>query len=159
MSELTQTHVCIIKNLPATLVLAIRFRTASQYLPERLGAAYGALQEYLGQLQTPPGGAPYAAYFNRDLQDLEVEAGCPIDHLLPGRGAIQPRQLPAGPAATCVHVGPYTTLGDAYGALSRWMQLNGYEGDGTAYEFYLNDPDVVPPDALETEVAMPLRKG
>ena len=45
----------------------------------------------------------------------------------------------------------------AYEALSAWIEENGYEPTGVAYEFYLNDPGEVPPEELMTQISFPLK--
>ena len=66
------------------------------------------------------------------------------------------RPLPGGPVAVTRHVGPYATLGLAHHALVAWAQERGLDATGPLREAYLNDPDEVDPDALVTEVMLPI---
>ncbi len=92
-----------------------------------------------------------------DTQDLELEIGFPVTRDLPGRGDIQAGELPGGKVATCLYTGPYSDMELAYTALSRWMEENGYEPTGVAYEMYLSDPEETPPDRHQTQIAFPLK--
>lgn len=148
---------CELLNRPAQPVLAMRTRAAVQDLPQTMGRVYGAIAQYLGQLGEHPAGPPYAAYYNMDMQDLDLEIGFPVARALPGQGEIQPGQIPAGPAVAYLHIGPYDQAHTAYAALTQWLQANGREATGVAYEMYLNDPTVTAPEALQTQVVMPLR--
>ena len=64
--------------------------------------------------------------------------------------------LPAGAFARVLHVGPFETLGLAYHALHAFAQERGHERRGPMREIYVNDPADVAPEAIETEVWMPL---
>jgi effector-binding domain-containing protein len=157
MSYQTMSYHCELLNRPAQPTLATRTRSAVQNLPQIVGQAYGAIAQYLGQMGEQPAGAPYVAYYNMDMQDLDIEIGFPVARPLPGQGNIQPSQIPGGQAAACLHVGPYDQVGKAYEALTQWLQANGRAATGVAYEIYLNDPTSTPPEALQTQVVMPLR--
>jgi hypothetical protein len=59
-------------------VLYIRTRTALSGLPKVIGNAYGAIINYLTEIGEQPADAPYTAYYNLDMQDLDVEMGFPV---------------------------------------------------------------------------------
>jgi effector-binding domain-containing protein len=64
--------------------------------------------------------------------------------------------MPGGEFATVTHVGPYEQLGLAYHALYDWAQEHGHEPRGLIREIYVNDPANVRPDALQTDLLLPL---
>ena len=138
-------------------VLSVRSRTTVRDLPDFLGQAYRSVAEYLCELGEEPAGPPFAAYYNMDMQDLDVEAGFPVAERLPGRGTVQANETQGGKVVACVHVGPYGEIEPAYTALMQWIEDNGYEATGVAYEVYLNDPSDTPPAELRTQVLLPLR--
>lgn len=142
---------------PAQPTLVIRTRTPVQSLPQAVGQAYGAIMQHAGRLGLQPCGAPFVAYHNMDMADLEIEIGFPFDQGVTGEGHVVAGEIPGGKAAACLHVGPYDQLGAAYEALHKWMQANGHVPTGVAYEFYLNDPQATPPAELQTQVVFPLR--
>ena len=150
-------YPCELKEQPAQPTLAIRTRASVEELEHVLGEAYGTIGRYLEELEEPCAGPPYTAYYNEDMQDLDIEIGFPVAHELPGRGEIQAGEIPGGKIATCLHTGPYDQVGPAYEAISRWMEENGYEPAGPAYEIYLNDPEEVPPEELQTLIMFPLK--
>jgi effector-binding domain-containing protein len=122
-----------------------------------MDTGFGAVYEYLTGMGEQPAGPPYAVYYNMDMQDLDVEVAFPVARSLPGKGEIKPGRLEGGRMATCLHVGPYTELRQAYEALTQWIAENGYAANGAAYEFYLNDPDITAPQDLQTIVAFRLK--
>jgi effector-binding domain-containing protein len=128
-----------------------------QELGKALGDAYGAIAQYLGELGECPAGPPFSVYYNQDMQDLDVEIGFPVARELPDRGDIHASQIPGGRMATCLYTGPYTGMAPAYTALSQWMEENGHQPTGVAYEIYLSDPDETPPEELQTQIAFPLK--
>jgi effector-binding domain-containing protein len=151
------SYHCELKEWSAQPTLAIRTRAAVQDLSRVMGETYGAIAQYLGELGEYPAGPPFAAYHNMDMQDLDVEIGFPVARELPGRGDIQAGHLPQGKVATHLYTGPYSDMESAYDALSRWIEENGYEPTGVAYEFYLSDPEETPPDEHQTQIVFPLK--
>ncbi len=132
-------------------------RAALQDLPTALGRAYGAIAEYLEELGEPPSGAPFAGYYNMDMQNLDLEIGFPVAKQLTGRGEIQSGHIQEGKVATTIYTGPYNAIEPAYNALTAFIQDNGYEAIGVAYEFYLNDPSETPVEELQTRILFPLK--
>lgn len=153
----TLSYPCEVKEQAAQPTLTIRTRTSVQNLPQALGQAYGAIAQYLGELGQPLAGPPFTAYFNMDMQNLDVEIGFPVAKPLPARDNIQASEIPGGKVATCLYTGPYSDIALAYTALSKWMTEHGYEATGVAYEMYLNDPQQTPPQELKTQILFPLK--
>ncbi len=150
-------YKCEIKELPVQPVLSIRAKSAVQELPQLLGASFGAIAQHLGSLEENPAGAPFVAYYNMDMQNLDIEIGFPVSHPLTGQGNVQPSQIFGGKVATCLYVGPYSDVGPAYDALTQFVKAQGCEATGVAYEFYLNDPQTVQPAELQTQIYFPLK--
>ncbi len=150
-------YQCEVKNQPAQPALSIRTRSSVQELPQAFGKAYGAIAQYLGELSEAPAGPAFAAYYNMDMQDLDVEIGFPVSKKLPSKGEIQASQIPGGKLASCLHVGPYQDVGPAYEALTKWVNDKGYQATGVSYEMYLNDPAQTPPNELKTLIIFPLQ--
>lgn len=146
-----------VKEQPATHVLAVRTRTAVQNLPGVLGDCYRKIMLYLMELGQQPAGAPYVAYFNMDMNDLDIEAGYPVASTLPGREDMQPGEFPAGKTLSTLHTGPYDQMAAAYNEMNAWIQANHQQPTGTVYEFYLNNPAEVTPGELQTQIVMPLK--
>jgi len=138
-------------------VLAIRTVTAVGSLPQIIGQAYHAIMAYLEELGEEPAEMPYTAYFNMDMEHLEVEMGFPVGKALPGRGEIQAGEIPAGKKATTIYKGPYQGMEPVYRDLTQWIQDNGYQPSGVVYEFYYNSPDEVPESELMTKIVFLLK--
>ncbi|UCD38776.1 MAG: GyrI-like domain-containing protein [Fidelibacterota bacterium] len=150
-------YQCEIQEQSAQPVLSIRTKTSIQELPKVLGEAYRTIAEFLGKSGEQPSGPPFAAYYNMDMQNLDVEAGFPVSHVVAGQGDVQASEIPAGKFATTLHTGPYSDIEPAYQALTKWIDENGHQPAGVAYEMYLNDPAVTPAQELLTRILMPLK--
>lgn len=146
-----------ITEQPAQPVLSVRFRTAVADLPQELGRVYGAVAQYLGEMGESPSGDPFAAYYNMDMEDLDVEAGFPVTKTLPARGEIKAGEIPGSKQVSYLHKGPYPDSEPAYNAMMKWIQENNLTPTGTAYEFYLNSPLEVPESELLTKIVFPLK--
>ena len=152
----TPSHACEIKDRPERPTLSVRARAAVQDLPQLFGQTYGALMQYMSEMDAQPAGEPFAAYYNMDMQDLDVEIGFPVSKPLPDRGNIKSGALLAGKYASTVHIGPYDSMAPAYEALTQYVKANGYEPAGAAYEFYFSGPET-PPEEIRTQIAFPVK--
>lgn len=150
-------HRCELVELAARPTLVVRTRTAVERLPEVLGPAWGTIMAHAGKTGDAPSDAPFVAYHTFDMTDLDVEIGFTFVRHLEGEGEVQASAIAEGRAAQSIHVGPYQSLRSTYQALEAWMKEQGLEPNGPAYEFYLNDPQDTPEDALETRVLIPVR--
>ena len=148
---------CEIKDQAAQPSLSIRARTSVDGLPQLLGESYGKIAGYLAELGAQPAGAPFAAYYNMDMQDLDVEIGFPVAEPLVGKGDIQANEVPGGKLGFALHTGRYGDIAPAYDALIQFVKEQGYEPTGVAYEFYLNDPGETPQEQLQTQIVFPLK--
>jgi len=101
------SYKCEVKKQVAQPTLTIRTKASVQELPLILGNSYGIITQYLGELGEAPVGAPFVAYYNMDMQNLDIEIGFPVSKKLPDKGDIKPGEIPAGNFAICLHTGPY----------------------------------------------------
>jgi effector-binding domain-containing protein len=146
-----------IKTQDPQPTLSIRSRTSIQGLPRLLGESYGKIAGYLAELGEEPAGAPFAAYHNMDMHDLDVEIGFPVAKAIRGKGEIQASQVPGGKLGYALHTGRYGDIAPAYDALMQFVKEQGYEPTGVSYEFYLNDPEETPQEQLLTQIVFPLK--
>ena len=123
---------------------------------ERLNAAaigrgwVDASTRYFGVYYQDPSGTPVAAL--RSAACLTAPPGVALD------GDLRPLTIAGGRAAVLLHVGPYAELHRAYTWLYReWLPASGEEpADRPCVEEYLNNPRLVPPSELRTEIWLPL---
>lgn len=152
------TYPCELKEQPAQNTLSIRTRSAVGDLPGVMGRVFAEIIQYLAGVGENPDGPPYAAYYNMDMQDLDIEIGFPVSKKLDGRGEIQSGEIPGGQFAACLYTGPYSGIAPAYTALSEWIKSQDFTTTGVAYEFYITDPATTPADELQTQIIFPLER-
>lgn len=145
-----------VEQQPERPVLYIRTTTTVANLKNALADAYGRIIAYIGTIGGLTEGPAYAAYYNMDMQHLEVEMGFVVVHPLKGAGDIVAGSVPAGAKAVATHTGPYTTMEKTYAAMTAWMQANNLHPTGLVYEFYHNGPQEVPESQLRTTIEFPL---
>ncbi|MCW5880337.1 MAG: GyrI-like domain-containing protein [Anaerolineae bacterium] len=148
------SYQCELYEQAAQPTLSVRLRLPVQDLGATMGRVYPAIAQYLAELGEPMAGAPFAAYYNMDMADLDTEIGIPVARLLPGRDDIMPGEMPAGRVARCVYTGPYSGLRPAYDALGAFCAEQGVTPTGVAYEIYIDDPGEKPAAELRTIVAL-----
>ena len=141
---------------PAQATLSMRIRTSVANLPQELGKGYEAIIEYLNELGEKPLNFVFAAYYNMDMEDLDVELGVPVSKPLAGNGEIYLSKIPAGKQVSCFHKGPYPQMEPAYNAILRWIDESSYTATGVSYEYYYNSPADVPESELMTKIVFPL---
>ena len=146
-----------LKEQIAQPVLSIRKTTAVGNLPQEIGKAYGSIIQYLNEIGEQPAEAPFTAYYNLDMEHLDVEMGFPVSKQLAGRGEIKASGIPAGKYAECMYKGPYAEMVPAYDAMNRWLGENGLAATGVSYEFYYNSPMDVPESELLTRIMFPVK--
>ncbi len=146
-----------IKEKTAQPALAVRFRSSVEELPAQLGRIYGSIIGYIQRNGSATPLIPYVAYYNMDMQDLDLEAGFTVTEDITGEGDIVASEIPAGKHVSCTHKGPYAASEAAYKVMTEWMQKNQCVPTGVAYEFYLNSPEEVPESELLTRIIFPLK--
>ncbi len=153
------SYVCESQQQDARPVLSIRTRTAVENLPQILGQSFRKIIQYLGSQGQAPVGPPFVAYYNMDMQDIDLEIGFPVAGELPGQEDMRPSAIPAGLFASTLHTGPYPEMRSAYETLNAWMAEKGLRPTGVAYEHYLNSPMDTPPADLQTIIEFPVLEG
>ena len=138
-------------------VLSIRITTSVTNLPQEIGKAYEAIGAYLEEIGEAPADAPFTAYYNMDMDNLDVEMGYPVSKIIPGKDEIKASSIPACKQVSCMYKGPYMQMGPSYEAMTDWVKEQGLEPTGICYEFYYNSPDEVPEDELLTKILFLLK--
>jgi effector-binding domain-containing protein len=142
------------KTQPA---VSIRKRTSVSKLPDVIKDSYESIAKHLEQTGGECSGAPFAIYYNMDINDLDVEMGFPVASSIKEKGEIKNSAIPVGKVVAFSHIGPYSELEKTYGYAINWMKENNFEGSGIVCEMYPNDPAVTPQDELVTEIKFYLK--
>ncbi|HLE26691.1 MAG TPA: GyrI-like domain-containing protein, partial [Anaerolineales bacterium] len=150
-----------IKKAPPMRVASVRdiIPTYSQQ-----GALWNELYAYIGQRRLSPSGPCLTRYHDTEYKERDVDAEVcqPISGGQPTEGRVKVYDLPAVETMACViHHGPFTTIGEAYNALNKWIEANGYRIAGPDREVYLQPPaqsgNQTDPNTV-TEIQFPVEK-
>ena len=128
------------------------------------GELWEALEGYLSIQRVRPSGPCFTIYFDDGYQDTNIDAMVcePISVDLTESPRVKVQELPGVESMACtVHHGPFTTISEAYNAILKWIEDNGYRISGPGREIYLNpanagsqtDPKTV------TEIQFPVEKA
>jgi len=106
---------------------------------------------YIGLYYDDPAVTPAA--------DLRSDACLTAPPGFTGDGDLRPLIVAGGRYAVLLHVGPYAELHRAYAWLYReWLPASGEDpADAPCVEEYLNNPRIVPPSELRTDIMLPLQ--
>jgi len=132
--------------------LTVRLFTPATRLSETLGGIYGEIAGVVAQKGLTFTGAPYVMYYNMDMENLDIEAGFPVVGPLEEEGRVKSSSIPAGEMATALHKGSYESLEKTYNELAAFVKKEGREAEEFMYEEYLNSPDEVKPEELQTKI-------
>lgn len=146
-----------IETRPQQAAMVIRTRCAVGDLPAILGEGYDKVLTYIQSAGKYPSNPPFVAYYNLDMQHLDIELGFPLAEPLPESGDIHPVIYPAGDYASILYIGAYDQCAGAYEELGRYVQVQGREPTGVAFEYYLNDPSEPPFEEPQTLIVYPLK--
>ena len=121
------------------------------------GKYYGQIFERAAKERIQTNFMTLAVYHDREFDpaasDIEVGVGV-IDT------SRADRVIGGCLCATTVHVGAYSSLPDAYGAITGWIKEAGYEITAPPYEIYIKTRyDKLPPEEWETKIFFPVKKA
>jgi effector-binding domain-containing protein len=105
--------------------------------------------ELMGHLQQKGArmiGPPLAIYHDKEFKerDWDIEVVMPLSEGIPASERVKVYDLPGFEKMACVvHTGPFATIGEAYDALGKWIDQNGYHIVGPGRELNLRLPDTL----------------
>jgi len=75
----------------------------------------------------------------------------------PNNSAFKTGEIPAGEYVQYLHVGAYKKMHSAYDTLAKYILDNDLEVENVSYDLYLNNPEEVSEDKLETIIMVQLK--
>lgn len=163
-SEESMEYEITRQELAAQPVLVVRRQVRRAEIAATIGAALPKVFLHAQQRGLAIAGYPITRYVETSVGLITFETGMRVAAhggdwtVAHGQGEVLAETLPAGPAATTIHFGPYDQLQDAYAAVEEWIVANGFRQNGAPWEAYLNDPADHPnPQDWKTAVYWPFQ--
>lgn len=120
------------------------------------GQAYSKLFERVAKEHCQPTGPVMTFYHDRvfDPDNSDIEVAVPV------AAAQADRVISGSLCAVTIHHGAYSSMADAYGALTAWIDDNGYEVIAAPYDIYWKNHQngVNNVEQWETEIRFPIGK-
>jgi len=147
-----------VKTVKDQPVLATRKHTTMRTIGDDLRAGFGQLVRALGTSGATTDGAPFVVYHDviDEQTDGDIEMCLPVTSAVELEGDVYSTTLAGGAVAFTVHHGPYQEITPAYHTITGWVQDHGHQFAGPPREIYLNDPTLVAPEDILTEVQWPI---
>jgi len=166
------------KEFPA-MTAATVFEKASAYAPDSgftmdeagISAAYEAmfsggftkLFKWAHETGTFPSGPSFGMFYEdpgtTEPAKLTAKLGFVVSDSAKGNDVVTVERIPAMTAATLSFQGSYETSNNAWEAVTKWMEANGYDWAGPGMEIYLKGAmDVADPKEYVTEIRIPVKK-
>lgn len=125
--DIMSRYDVVIKKVEPIKVASVRGVVPT---PPEQGSLWGELEGYLAMQRVCPAGAPCFSLYHDDEykeKDWDIEVCEPIDADLTESRRVKVRTLPAVETMACtIHHGPFVTLNEAYNAIGKWIDANGY---------------------------------
>lgn len=158
--EKTMKYDVVIRTLPERYAACVRMKIPS-YAEE--GMLWSVLCSETAGMNLISDDPCYRSVLFHDGEykesDVEAEAQKTVKGRYPDTEHVRFRTLPAVTFASATVKGSYSQLLDVNAALAAWIEANGYEYDGIAFNIYHVSPhETDNPDELVTEVCYPVRR-
>ncbi|MBN1855547.1 MAG: GyrI-like domain-containing protein [Dehalococcoidia bacterium] len=152
----------MVVEMPVLTVAGIKRRGSFSDIPFVLNELIGFVMENGADVVGPPFALMHETGSTEDVEKADREGTATIDVNLPiarpvaGNDTVKVYRLQGGRMARILHTGPYDESESAYEALFQWVEENGKQVTGPLREVYLNDPWIVEPEEILTEIYVPI---
>lgn len=154
--EVSFTDPKIEEIMPMKVVLMKDSVESDQDIPAKLGVMYGNIMGAIQANNIEMTGMPLTTWLFHSETKMVFEAGVPVaaDFAVPE--GIYIRDFEAADAVVSVFTGPYSMMKPAYDAIDLFIKDMGVAISGPPVEIYLNDPETVAPEELQTKIIFPV---
>ncbi len=131
----------VLKKIEPIKVVTIRGTVAN---PPAQRSLWDELMTFINQNDIRMNGTPMAIYHDTETHESgwDIEVAMPISNNVSPTSRINVYTLPTVEKMACVvHTGSFATIGEAYDALAKWIDVNGYQIVGPSRELNLKMPE------------------
>lgn len=135
---------------------AIKMTRPVAQIGAAMGEAFPKIFHAVVSAGVEAAGMPLARYFDFGEQETTFECAIPVPAEFTPTDEVKASSVGGSEAAFGLHVGPYVTIGETWGAMMAWVAEQGRAPAGPTWEVYVDDPQDVAPEQLRTELYIPL---
>lgn len=147
-----------IKEVEAVKALVIKSDVPMSEIGDAMGKVYGQLFGYVEANNIQPAGPPFAVYLKWDPEgNVVFESGIPVAKTEKGKDDVVYKEYPSMKVLSTLYKGSYEKMEPIYNELMEFMKTEKLEGDDTAWEIYLTDPNEVAPEENQTIIYFPIK--
>ena len=138
-------------DVASLFTAAVRGEAQAENLPQKIRELFDVLYKNVDLADTGKRGLNVIYYPGwSSTKAFPIEVGVRVNNQFPDKGPIICSSTPSGRAVTTVHVGPYSLLKQAHGAIHEWCTDRDEELAGPSWEVYGHwNKD---PNQLSTEI-------
>ncbi len=143
---------------PEQPVLSIRKKVSVEELPSAISRNILKISGYLNEIKESMVDIPSVVFHDykyMDEDNIDLEIICPVMKKLPEKDEIKYTLLPEGDAIFSFYSGIPDNLSSFYEEMENWINKQGYNVCGDAYECYYND-EQYGLDNLLTKITLPV---
>lgn len=148
-----------VKVLPTTRVAGLRVVGPTDRLEAPLLRLFDWVDSRGYEVLGPPMGIFYDDPTQVPPEHCRSDLCVPVGPEAESDGEWEVTVLPSETVAVAEHRGPYGDYTGTYRLVYEWIQSHGYRAVGPPAEVYLSDPDRTSPDALRTEIRVPIDRA
>lgn len=137
--------------------VGIRRKVNVTELPAFYSEVFPKVMGWLQRKGIAPASQPMSMWCEMDMETgvADTHAGCFVDGPVEVDGEVTAGVSSGGDVLKLVHRGSYDSMGKS------WMRVYGHAKElgrkpGAGWEIYVDDPGQVAPDALRTEIYLPI---
>jgi AraC family transcriptional regulator len=148
----------VIKDVAGFWYASMEFKGSYSQMEKNIGVY---MNEFFKQ-GLIPGGPFLGVYYNNPNEVKEEElkwaVGFPVPQDANVQAPLNKTEFKDLKAVVYLHIGPYEKMGESYDRVFKYIEDNGYRAVWPVYDRYLNNPQMVKPEELETEIIVPVEK-
>ncbi len=150
------SDVELIQHTPRHFV-GIRREVHTSELPSFYSEVLPKVKAWLEERGIAPTSAPMSMWCAMDMESgiADTHAGFFVAGEVEGEGEVTPGVAPGGDVLKLVHRGGYESMGRSWGQVYGAASERGRR-PGAGWEIYVDDPTLVAPDELRTEIYLPV---
>ena len=142
-------------------------------MPSIMGKDFNQILEYYKSKNIKDTGIPYARYIDVNWKEqveksffanlIEVftkkwhfYVGIPVPKKVDSNNNLKSNFIKNKKYIQTIHYGAYHKVGDTYKTMYNWSQKENIKLESESIEFYLNDPNIIEKEKLETMILIPI---